>query len=109
MATSGDDRPIKRRWFAYFGANSLAVSILLHVLFGIGATYLIVEHFQKKHINFHATEPPSQHTEVEHKVELAKRNNVESAPPDLKRVTTTDFSPITLPDVPNTPPTDDAT
>jgi len=99
----------KRRWFAYFGANSLAISILLHVLFGVGATYLVVEHFQKKHINFHATEPPSQHTEVEHKVELAKRNNVESAPPDIKRIVTTDVSAITLPEPPEVPTTDEAT
>ena len=99
---SETNRP-KKRWFAYFGANSLAISILLHVLFGLGATYLVVEHFQKKHINFHATEPPSQHTEIEHKVELAKRNNVESAPPDIKRIVTTDVSAITLPEPPELP------
>jgi len=103
-----DSKRFKKRWFAYFGANSLAVSILLHVLFGVGATFLIVEHFQKKHVNFHATEPPSQHTEVEHKVELAKRNNVESAPPDLKRIVTKDVSSITLPEPPEVPTTDEA-
>jgi hypothetical protein len=103
-----NDRPKKRRWFAIFGANSLLVSILLHILFAVTATCLIVEHFQKKHINFHATEPPNQHTEVEHKVELSKRNNVESAPPDLKRIVTTDVSAITLPDVPQVSTTDDA-
>ncbi len=97
------NKRLKKRWFAYFGANSLAISILLHVLFGLGATYLVVEHFQKKHINFHATEPPSQHTEIEHKVELAKRNNVESAPPDIKRIVTTDVSAITLPEPPELP------
>jgi len=96
-----DSTPRKRRtWLAALGINSLALSILLHVLFGIGATYLIVEHFQKKHINFHATEPPAPHTEVEHKVQVAKRNNVESAPPDLKRIVTTALSPVSLPDVP---------
>jgi hypothetical protein len=78
------------------------------VLFGVGATFLVVEHFQKKHINFHATEPPSQHTEIEHKVELAKRNNVESAPPDLKRIVTKDVSAITLPEPPELP-NDEAT
>ena len=107
-APASENKPIKKRWFAYFGANSLAVSILFHVLFGVGATFLIVEHFQKKHINFHATEPPSQHTEVEHKVELAKRNNVESAPPDLKRIVTKDVSAITLPEPPEVATTDEA-
>jgi hypothetical protein len=92
--------PKKRTWLALFGINSLALSVLIHVLFGVGATYLIVQHFQKKHINFHATEPPAPHTEVEHKVQMAKRNNVESAPPDLKRIVTTAISPVALPDVP---------
>jgi hypothetical protein len=106
---SSQDRTKKRRWFAAFGANSLLVSIILHVLFGVGATCLIVEHFQKKHVNFQATKAPAQHTEVEHKIELAKRNNVESAPPDLKRITTTDISAITLPDVPEVSTPDDTT
>lgn len=108
-ATPAPDPGKKRRYLAYFGANSLALSILAHILFGVLATYWVVEHFQKKHINFHATEPPSQHTEVEHKIEMTKRNNVESAPPDLKRIVTTAVSPITLPDVPDVPQTDEIT
>jgi hypothetical protein len=107
-AASGNNRPKKRGWFITLGGGSLSLSILLHVLFAAGATLLVVEHFQKKHINFHATEPPSQHTEVEHKVELAKRNNEESAPPDLKRIVTTDVSSITLPEPPELP-NDEAT
>jgi hypothetical protein len=107
VPVSGNKR-LKKRWFTYFGANSLAISILLHLLFGVGATFLIVEHFQKKHINFHASEPPSSQTEIEHKVELAKRNNVESAPPDLKRIVTTDVSAITLPEPPEVPTTDES-
>jgi len=107
-ATSAQGKPrVKKRWFAYFGLNSLGLSILLHVLFGVGAAFLIVEHFQKKHVNFHATEPPAQHTEIEHKVELAKRNSEESAPPDLKRIVSTDVAAITLPDPPEVPMTDE--
>jgi hypothetical protein len=111
-SSSGSDTGRKgprKRFFAYFGVNSLAISILIHVLFGVGATYFIVEHFQKKHINFHATEPPAPPNEVEHKVELAKKNNVESAPPDLKRIVTTDISPISLPTVPEVPQTQEIT
>ena len=96
--------PRKIRWLAFLGGNTLFISILLHVLFGVGATYLIVEHFTKKHVNFHATEPPTQHTEVEHKVQLQKKNNVESAPPDLKRIVTTNVSSIVLPEPPDLPP-----
>jgi len=99
----------RKRLLAYLGLNSLSLSILLHVLFGVGAAYLVVEHFQKKHINFRATEPPSAHNDVEHKIQLSKRNNVESAPPDLKRIVTTDVSAITLPEPPEVPVTDEAT
>jgi hypothetical protein len=95
------------RWLALLGFNSLFLSIAVHSLFAVVATYLVVEHFQKKHINFHATEPPSPHNEVEHKVQLANKNKVDSAPPDLKRITSTDLSPITLPDVPTPPQTED--
>jgi hypothetical protein len=93
---------------AALSGNALLVTILVHVLFGVGAVYLVVEHFQKKHINFQATGPPAQHTEIEHKVQLAKKNDTESAPPDLKRITTTDVSAITVPDIPDTPVPEDA-
>ena len=73
-ASKGEKKRVKKRWFAYFGANTLALSILLHILFAVGATYLIVEHFVPKHINFHATEPPAAHTEVEHQVQMAKKS-----------------------------------
>ncbi len=94
------------KWLAALGLNSLVLSVGVHLLFGVVAAFLVVQHFQKKHVNFRATEPPAPQTEVEHKVQLAKKNNVESAPPDLKRITTTDVSPISLPDVPEVPPVD---
>ena len=103
-------KPVKKRWWlALLGGGTFWISVLLHVFFGAIAAYVVVEHFTKKHIDFHATEPPAPHTEVEHKVEMAKRNNVDSAPPDLKRITTTDIAPISLPDVPETPKVSDAT
>ena len=109
-AAGVSDPPVKKRWWlALFGGGTFWISVLLHVFFGAVATYVVVEHFTKKHIDFHATEPPAPHTEVEHKVEMAKRNNVDSAPPDLKRITTTDISPISLPDVPDSPKVSDAT
>jgi hypothetical protein len=106
-STSTNNRKKKRRWFLAFSGNSLLISILLHVLFAVGATYFIVEHFQKKHINFRATAPPGEHTDVEHKIEMAKRNSVASAPPDLKRIVTTAVSSITLPDLPEVPQDDE--
>ncbi len=88
-----------RALLAAMGLNSLLLSILVHVVFGVVATLLIVERFQTRQVNFQASTAP-QNDEIEHKVEVAKRSNVESAPPDLKRITTTSISPISLPDVP---------
>jgi hypothetical protein len=105
-------RPKKKgwyaRWLATFGMNSFMVSVLVHIFFGVIAAYLVVEHFGKKHITFNPTPPPSPQVEVEHKMQVSKRNNAASAPPDLKRITTTDLSPIVMPDIPVPPPTDDA-
>jgi len=105
-AAPQDERP-KRRWS--FSGNALLFTILLHVFFGVIAGFLIVEHFQKKHVDFQALGPPDQHTEVEHKVQMAKRNSLESAPQDVKRIVTTDVSAVTLPEVPDVPPPDDVT
>ena len=99
------EKPKKRTWLAALGINSFVLSLAIHLLFGVGATYLIVQHFQKKHVQFRSTEPPAPQ-QVEHKVQLQKRNNVESAPPDLKRIVTTDVSPITLPEPPDVPTPD---
>jgi len=103
-----DDGRKKRRWYSAFSGNAFLFTVLLHVCFGIIAAFLIVEHFQKKHVDFQAV-ATQDHTEVEHKVEMAKRNSVESAPQDVKRIVTTDVSAITLPEVPDVPPPDDVT
>jgi hypothetical protein len=104
---AGPPQTNKRKRFAWWGASSLAISIFLHGLFIAIAAIFVVAHFQKpKHANFQAAPPAAAHNEVEHKVELAKRTSSESAPPDLKRITTTGISAITLPDVPDSPVVD---
>ena len=103
-----EKKTLKKRWWLALGSSTLWLSILAHVLFGAVAACIIVEHFSKKTINFVAAPPPAP-PDVEHKVQLAKKNDVASAPPDLKRITTTDISPISMPDVPETPVTDDPT
>ena len=103
-------KPIRKRyWFAAFSGNALLITLLLHVVFGVAAAYFIIEHFQKKPKHFIAAGPMQQQNEVEHKVQLQKKNTVESAPQDLKRIVSTDVSTITLPDQPDIPPPDDAT
>ena len=105
-----DDGRKKRRWYTAFSGNAFLFTLLLHVILGVLATYLIVEHFSpKKQINFLAQGPPDPHTDIEHKVQMMKRNSVQSAPQDVKRIVSTDVSAITLPEVPDVPPPDDVT
>jgi hypothetical protein len=85
------------RWLAAFGLNSLQLSILGHVLFVVIAGYLVVEHFHKKHIHFHATEHLSPQTQLDHATQMTRRNDVAGAPTDLKRISTTGLMPIALP------------
>jgi hypothetical protein len=97
----------KRNLLAALGLNSFAVSVLIHVFLGVIAAYLIVEHFQGRHHNFEAAPPVNQAKEIEHKMEVAKKRDPGGAPPDLKRITSTAISDITLPDVPVVPDVDD--
>jgi len=105
---SSPDDPRKRKGKKSFSGNALFVTILLHVIFGLLAAYLIVEHFQKKHTNFTSQPPPASQEEIEHKIQVQKRNSSQSAPQDLKRIVTTSVSDIVLPDPPEVPPPDDA-
>jgi hypothetical protein len=104
-------RPKKKgwyaRWLATFGLNSFMVSVLVHIFFGVIAVYLVVEHIQKKHVTFNPTPPPNPQVEVELKNKVIKRDNAASAPPDFKVITTTELSPIVMPDIPVPPPTDE--
>jgi len=97
----------KRR--AIFSGNALLLTLLVHIGFGVIAAYLIVEHFQKKHTNFTAQPPPAENTDIEHKIEVAKRNSEQSAPEDLKRIVTTAVSDVVLNPPPGVPPPEDAT
>jgi len=98
----------RRPWYAAFSGNALLFTILLHVVFGVLAAYLIVEHFQKKKPNFTSQAPQATPEEIEHKILVQKRNSAQSAPQDLKRIVTTSVSDIVLPDPPEVPPPDDA-
>ena len=98
----------KRKRSAVFSGNALLVTILLHLFFGLIATYLIVEHFQKKKPTFTSQAPQDTPEEIEHKIQVQKRNSAQSAPQDLKRIVTTSVSDIVLPDPPEVPPPDDA-
>ena len=91
-----------RRW----GWNFLTISILAHVLFGIVAAYFIVATIQGKRNQFDAPGgkgPNAPTRALEHKVQMARKQNSMSAPVAAKRITTTGLSKVALPSLPTMP------
>lgn len=97
--------PPSRRgfWAKIVASKFLLVSIIVHVLFGLGATYYVVQSIQaKRKLQFAAGPPTSNPSKraLEHKVSMAKKTKTMSAPAQAKRITTAGLSKIALPDMP---------
>ena len=96
----------KRRlafWAKILASKFLFVSILVHVLFGAGATLYVVQRYQNDRKRTFQGGPPSVNPSsraLEHKVSLAKKKNTQSAPAQAKRITSTAISKIALPEMP---------
>ena len=110
---SAEAAPPRPRWYHWrrWGLNFLVISVLAHVLFGLGATYLIVQNIQaKRKQNFAgAPQSPSAATRaVEHKVQMQKKQQTMSAPAAIKRITTTSNARVALPAMPAMPHLDSA-
>ena len=93
----------KKKVARRFGGGFLIISIGLHLLLGAGATYYVVQTIVAKRKLTFKGGPPSpnpQQRAVEHKVEMAKKQNAMSAPAPTKRIATTGMSKVTLPDMP---------
>lgn len=113
--THGHSEPVGpgrkiRFWSTLLTGKVLIISIILHVLGGLGATYFVVQTIQaKRKVTF--TGAPSQTSAssnaLEHKVSMAKKQNAMSAPAQPLRVTAkSGIANITLPDLPELPKTD---
>lgn len=89
-----------RRW----GWNFLTLSLLAHLLFGLGAAYYIVAIIQgkpKQQFQPPGAKGPNAPTRaMEHKVQMAKKQSSMSAPVAAKRITTTSLSKVALPALP---------
>ena len=100
-------RKVHGKWWHRF-ANSrfLFISVIVHLLFGLVATYLVVQTITaKRKLTFTAAPPspnPSQRA-VEHQVRMAKKQRTTSAPVRAKRIATTGASKVVLPDLPSMP------
>ncbi len=94
-----------RRW----GFNFLVISIAVHLLLGVGAGYLIVQTIQAKRKQTFTGPPKGANAPtraLEHQVQMQKKQHSMSAPPAVKRVTTTGNARVALPAMPAMPHTD---
>ena len=85
----------------------LVTSVAAHLLFGVAATYLIVQRIQAKSKQTFAgapAHPAAPSSLVEHKVQMQKKQQMMSAPPQMKRVTTAaPNTRVALPQMPALP------
>ena len=91
-------------WTKILASKVLVVSIVVHLLFGTGATYLVVQKMQEKRKLTFAGGPPTNSASkraIEHKVSMAKKKTTMSAPAQAKRITTTGLAKVSLPDMPS--------
>ena len=100
-----DSTPKKPRasfWATILASKFLLVSIIVHVLFGAGATIYVVQRYQaNRKLSFQGGPPVvnASSRALEHKVSMAKKKNTMSAPAQAKRITTAGLSKIALPEI----------
>ena len=107
---SPDAPPKSRRgfWVKLAASKFLAVSIIAHLLFGMGATYYIVQSITtKRKLTFQEGPPASNRSTraLEHKVSMAQKKKTGGAPPQAKRIVSTGLAKVSLPDMPSLPTT----
>ena len=98
-------------WSRLRNSRFLFISILVHVLFGIGAAVYVVQVYSpQRKLTFKGGPPSPNHSEraIEHKVQMAKKQSTMSAPAISKRIITTGIAKVTLPAMPSMPKMDAA-
>lgn len=98
------NRPKLTLWQKIAASKVLFISIIIHLLVGVGATvYVVEQYFTERPMVFTGGPPttnPSKRA-LEHKVSMGKKKNMMSAPAQAKRITTTNsLAKIALPDMP---------
>ena len=110
LAQPGSPTPApKLRWWKLTGAGFLIISIAAHLLFGVAATYLVVQTIRAKRKQTFGAPPASANPAtraLEHKVQMQKKQQTMSAPSAVKRITTTSNAKIALPAMPAMPQLD---
>ncbi len=97
--------PRRGFWAGLLASKFLFISIVAHLIFGVGATYFIVQRVQaKRKLTFRGGPPspnPSKRA-LEHKVSMAKKKTG-GAPPQAKRIVSAGISKVSLPEMPTMP------
>jgi hypothetical protein len=97
----------KRRWYRrLFESRFLFISIVVHLLFAAIAAVVVVNRYQAARKLTFKGGPPSPNPStraLEHKVQMAKKQSTMSAPSIAKRITSTGFSKVSLPEMPAMP------
>jgi len=89
----------KSFWERIKTSRFLFVSILFHVVLFLVAGVLVVQVVTKRKQTFTAAPPAPENRAVEHKVQMAKKQQAMAAPM-TKRVVTTGLSKVALPEMP---------
>lgn len=112
IPSESPDAPVEpsRPWWKRkrFGGSFLVVSIALHLLFGVGATYYVVQSIAAKRAKAFQGGPPNpsrSQKAVEHRVQVAKQKQTSSAPAPPKRVAVAGLAKVSLPEMPSVPVT----
>jgi len=95
----------KRDWTQLFKGEFLIVSIIVHLLFGIGAVYYVVQTITtKQKLAFKAgpAAPNASQHSVNYKVQMEKKKS-SNAPVSSRRIVTTGLSKVALPEMPAMP------
>jgi len=93
-------------WRRLTSRRFLFISVVAHLLFGLIAAVFVVQTISaKRKLTFTSAPPnpnPSQRA-LEHKVQIAKKQNTMSAPAQPKRIASTALAKVSLPDMPSLP------
>jgi hypothetical protein len=93
-------------WAKVAASKFLFISIVVHLLFGMGATYYVVQRIQaKRKVTFQGGPPiadPSSRA-LEHKVSVQKKQKSGGAPAQAKRIVSAGIAKVSLPELPSIP------
>jgi hypothetical protein len=103
IPNSGPQTPLQKLWQRITQSQFFFISVVVHVVFVLIAGIFVVQSITAKRKLTFTSAPPSPNRSqraLEHKVQMAKKQNTMSAPAQAKRITTTGLAKVSLPEMP---------